>query len=319
MLNMSKKSNAYTVFILPDPTSKPYSFSIGKKTVRYLLGFLLVGMVALSGVFAQSISILSDISELHVLRKENKEQRAQIQSAINSVNDLKKQMVRLVELDEKLRVMTDLSPKRSSMKTLAQGGSEQQVDPLNIESVDFSTVGQLNASKSSTQKIVVALQEDLKLLESQILEEEESFKELIRAISGIQMRWASTPSIWPVKGWVTSSFGPRTSPFTGRLAIHNGLDIAAHRGTPVVAPAVGTVMNVGYDNELGRRVFINHGFGKKTIYGHLNKQAVRSGQAVQRGDVIGYVGSTGKATGPHLHYEVRINNIPVDPMRYILN
>jgi murein DD-endopeptidase MepM/ murein hydrolase activator NlpD len=316
---MSKKSNAYTVFILPDPTSKPYSFSIGKKTVRYLLGVLLVGMVALSGFFAQSLSILSDISELRVLRNENKEQRVQIQSAINSVNDLKKQMVRLVELDEKLRVMTDLSPKKGTMRTLAQGGSEQPVDSLNIESIDFSTVGQPTANKASTQKVVGALQDDLKLLESQILEEEESFRELIKAISGIQLRWASTPSIWPVKGWVTSSFGPRTSPFTGRLAIHNGLDIAAHRGTPVVAPAVGVVIHAGYDNELGRRVFINHGFGKKTIFGHLNKQVVQSGQDVQRGDVIGYVGSTGKATGPHLHYEVRINNVPVDPMRYILN
>jgi len=312
---MSKKNNNYTVFILPDPTSKPYSFSIGKKTLRFLVSIAFIALLSVSVVFIQSLSVMEDIGELRALRNANKAQHAQIKAVSESVNDLKKQMARLMELDEKLRVMTDLTPRKGRANILAQGGTEEPIYAAEGEAGFLS--GQVITIP--IPKIVTALQEDIDNLEQQIRDEEKSFKELIQAISDIQLRWEATPSLWPVKGWVTSSFGPRTSPFTGRLAMHNGLDIAAQRGTRVIAPAMGVVMRVGYDNELGRRVFIDHGFGKKTIYGHLNSQNVRMGQTVKRGDTIGYVGNTGKATGPHLHYEVRINNISVDPMRYILN
>ncbi len=189
-------------------------------------------------------------------------------------------------------------------------------NPPEIEKIDLSPGWE---KRIRPRAVINSLKTELKHLSRQIVEEEESFKELIDTIMEIESRWAGTPSIWPVKGWVTSSFGPRVSPFTGRRAMHNGLDIAARRGTKVTASADGTIYKIGFDNELGRGIFIRHGHGKTTIYGHLDRQVVSIDQEVKRGQVIGYVGSTGKSTGPHLHYEVRVNNISVDPMRFILN
>jgi murein DD-endopeptidase MepM/ murein hydrolase activator NlpD len=128
-----------------------------------------------------------------------------------------------------------------------------------------------------------------------------------------------TPSVWPVMGWVTSGFGFRTNPFTGLTQMHEGLDISNRVGTPVVAPANGIVSDVGNDNAVGKMVVIFHGFGMTSRYGHLNKVFVKIGQSVKRGDKIAEIGMSGKTTGPHLHYEVRLNGISVNPMRYILN
>ena len=315
---MAKGKGAYTIFILPDPTAKPYSFSIKRTTCHYFIGFLLVSLVVIFGFFMQSITVLQDASQLGVLQEDNKAQRAQLQSVVKTVSDMKQKMARLVELDEKLRIMTDLSHKKRGGSILAQGGAEVDLEPppLSIDKIDFSPGWE---KRIHPRTVIKAVKNELELLSEQVTEEEESFQELIEAIRAIELRWSGTPSIWPVKGWVTSSFGPRISPFTGRRVMHNGLDIAARKMTPVVVSAHGTVYKVGFDNELGRGIFIRHGHGKTTIYGHLDKQVVSLGQEVKRGDLIGYVGNTGKTTGPHLHYEVRVNNVPVDPMRYILN
>ncbi len=305
-------NSSYTIFVLPDPTSKPYSFSIRKKTCHILLGFLFSVILIITGVFVQSLSLFDDLSELSLLRSKEKKQHAQLQILSDAVSDLKKQMARLLELDRKLRVMTDLPPKEGGASSLAQGGTEE---PLAALEEDFS----LEQQRGEMKEMGVSLHKEIRELKRHITAEQESFKELIKTISEIQSRWASTPSIWPVKGWVTSSFGRRTSPFTGGIVMHNGIDIAARRGAQVISPATGIVSQVRYDHDLGRLVVIEHRFGKKTYFGHLDKQTVRKGQHVLRGEVIGNVGSTGRSTGPHLHYEVRINGISVDPTRYILN
>jgi murein DD-endopeptidase MepM/ murein hydrolase activator NlpD len=130
---------------------------------------------------------------------------------------------------------------------------------------------------------------------------------------------AHTPSIWPAMGWVTSGFGFRTDPFTGLTQMHEGMDISNQLGTLVIASADGVVSDVANDRVYGRILVISQGFGMTTRYAHLNKVLVRIGQKVNRGDKIAEVGMSGKTTGPHLHYEVRVNGIPVNPMGYILN
>jgi murein DD-endopeptidase MepM/ murein hydrolase activator NlpD len=144
-------------------------------------------------------------------------------------------------------------------------------------------------------------------------------EELSEAATARSARWAATPSIWPVKGWVTSGFGPRVSPFTGQAAMHEGLDIGTAPNSPILAPAAGRVTVTGFDAKMGNMVAIDHGYGIETQYGHLSKVLVKSGQKVKRGDLIGLVGSTGFSTGPHLHYLLKINSQPVNPQRYILN
>jgi murein DD-endopeptidase MepM/ murein hydrolase activator NlpD len=131
------------------------------------------------------------------------------------------------------------------------------------------------------------------------------------------MNLAVVPSVWPVVGEITSRFGERLDPFRGEGAFHSGIDIASYYGAPVRATADGTVMEVGRHAGYGRVVVIDHGFGVTTWYAHLSGYNTEVGMTVKRGDVIGYEGDSGRSTGPHLHYEVRINNTPVNPWRYL--
>jgi murein DD-endopeptidase MepM/ murein hydrolase activator NlpD len=127
----------------------------------------------------------------------------------------------------------------------------------------------------------------------------------------------SAPNLWPVEGLVTGSFGERIDPFNGEGAFHSGVDISAGFGQPVVAPADGYVTFADFLGGYGRAVMIDHGHGISTRYGHLANFAVIAGQHIRRGDTIGYVGLSGRSTGPHLHYEVRINDTPVNPYKYL--
>jgi murein DD-endopeptidase MepM/ murein hydrolase activator NlpD len=128
---------------------------------------------------------------------------------------------------------------------------------------------------------------------------------------------AATPSIWPVAGWLSSSYGRRRDPFTGGSDFHPGLDISAEYGEPVFATGDATVTAAGVNGSYGNMVVLDHGFGILTKYGHLSRIAVQTGSHVSRGDVIGYVGSTGRSTGAHLHYEVWMNGRLTNPMQLL--
>jgi murein DD-endopeptidase MepM/ murein hydrolase activator NlpD len=130
---------------------------------------------------------------------------------------------------------------------------------------------------------------------------------------------AVVPSLWPVVGEITSRFGERLDPFRGEGAFHSGLDIASHYGDSIRATADGVVIEAGRHEGYGRLIVIDHGFGVTTWYAHLSGYNTEVGMTVKRGDVIGYEGDSGRSTGPHLHYEVRINNTPVNPWRYLRN
>ena len=128
---------------------------------------------------------------------------------------------------------------------------------------------------------------------------------------------SATPSMWPIAGWISSGFGHRRDPFTGENAFHPGLDISADHGSPIHAPADGRVESAGFSGNYGNLITLDHGFGLVTRYGHLARYAVFAGQDIRRGDVIGYVGSTGRSTSPHLHYEVLVNGQLTNPLRLL--
>jgi murein DD-endopeptidase MepM/ murein hydrolase activator NlpD len=131
------------------------------------------------------------------------------------------------------------------------------------------------------------------------------------------LRANSAPNLWPVEGTITGSFGERIDPFNGEGAFHSGVDISASVGQPVLAPADGIVVFADFSGGYGRAIILDHGHGITTRYGHLANFAVATGQYVHRGDTIGHVGLSGRSTGPHLHYEVRINDTPVNPHKYL--
>ncbi len=133
-----------------------------------------------------------------------------------------------------------------------------------------------------------------------------------------QDHWARVPSIQPAEGYITSGYGYRKDPFTGRIKFHHGVDIFAARGTPVVAPARGRVVRIRRERGYGLTLELDHGNGIHTFYAHLQSVKVHRGQEVERGDTIAFVGNTGRSTGPHLHYEVRVQGRRVNPRRYII-
>jgi len=167
--------------------------------------------------------------------------------------------------------------------------------------------------------LVQQMRTDVERLKSEAVSREDSLSELEKLLQTKKEMLVHTPSVWPVQGWVTSGFGFRTNPFTGLTQMHEGLDISNRLGTPVIAPADGIVSATGKDFSYGNVVVISHGFGVTTHFYHLSKILVSAGQKMRRGDKIAEVGTTGKSTGPHLHYEVKVNGIPVNPTRYILN
>jgi murein DD-endopeptidase MepM/ murein hydrolase activator NlpD len=155
-----------------------------------------------------------------------------------------------------------------------------------------------------------ALRDVLTLLENRL--------DIVR--NGVERRQAlaaATPSIWPVVGWLSSPFGKRRDPFTGGADFHPGLDISADYGVPVHAPADGVVVSAGPNGNYGNLVVIEHGYGITTRYGHLSRFAAAAGDLVHRGDVIGYVGSTGRSTSSHLHYEILLNGELTNPLKLL--
>lgn len=300
---MEKLDDFYSIVIFSGTkTSEPYRICLKKGLIKVIVGFSIVFSIVLLIFSVQYYLMWDQLEDVTSLRRENKTQKIQIQSFSNTIEDLKNQVVRLVEFDRKLRVMTDIGPPKENVSTFGVGGSDEQ----QISSY---------AGSDRTQMI----HRDLELLQSRVIRQEKSFQELEEVVRNRQSLWASTPSIWPTSGWLTSSFGKRISPFSGRLSNHNGIDISARPGTPIIAPASGVITYSRFNGGFGRFLRLNHGYGVITHYGHLSKVDVKVGQKVKRGDVIAYVGNTGLSTGPHLHYEVSVNKVPVNPMSYILN
>lgn len=304
---MKTLKESYTVLIIPSQNSKPRRFNVSKKTVK-MLGGVALGLGLFLVLFGVHYALMaSDMWELRELRKETQTQKVQIQAFASEVGDLKKQMDRLKVLDSKLRVIADIGPMKQGEPVKGIGGSEEpDMDPVYL-------------GRELSKSDLIRMTEDLDALQEAATSQELSFVELTEAMKDRRSLWASTPSIWPTKGWLTSGFGKRVSPFTHNVTMHKGIDVASARNTPIVATAAGTVTRVGFDSGLGKLVKINHGYGMQTLYGHMSKTKAKVGQRVKRGDVIGFVGSTGLSTGPHVHYTVKVNNVPVNPMRYILD
>jgi murein DD-endopeptidase MepM/ murein hydrolase activator NlpD len=326
---------SYTVMILPNPTSKAYRFSVSRKQVKIALSCTAAATVLLVVFIVQYFYMVGNIWELTLLRKETSVQKSKIEHFSQSVDGLKTQLDRLKEFDIKLRMITDLNVPADANRYLGVGGdptAAQQDGPTENLPELTGVVGGAGGTEDPIEPSIVAkafseshvemireLEEDLATLRVLAAKQEQSFQELTEGIEHRRAKWASTPSIWPVKGWVTSGFGPRISPFTGHPAMHRGVDISVPANTPFVAPANGVVTLARWDGGLGNAIKIDHGYGYQTAYGHLNKILVRQGQRVKRGDVIGLVGNTGLSTGPHLHYQVSVNSTPANPLRYVLN
>ncbi len=302
----------YNLMIFSDTSDNPRRFQLRRKFVKVFFSFLLISSVAFSAAsyyfYNRYFEISAEVVELDKLRKESQYQQVQLHKFSKRIQEFESQLVRLERFDRKLRVITALDmPKNQHDGNLGLGGSSRSLD-------DTVHDLQSHASKHLANRI----QDDLKNLRVRSELQEISFLELDEFFKNQSSLFSSTPSIWPARGWVTSSFGYRRSPFTQLRELHEGLDIATRVGSPIVATANGVVVRAGRDHSYGKMVEIDHGYGVLTRYGHNSKNFVKVGDRVKRGEVISLVGNTGRSTGPHCHYEVILNGVPVNPLRYIL-
>lgn len=340
-VNGTESSDTYTVVIFRGSTAKPLRFSFPRKFVRKLLIVGAILLVADLLVISHYVIRTGQVWELSSFRDEAMSARQQTVAFSTAVDDLKKRLTSMKEVNQRLRVMLGIETPKTGDQVNGRGGEEtplpegssfipaeksiglgvgaQQLSAVSGTLAEGQTTQARGVGELDEQQLVNAVKEGLAWLSKETDTQEKTLQELSLAAEQKSSRWAATPSIWPVKGWVTSGFGPRVSPFTEKPAWHDGLDIGAAANAPVQAPAQGRVTSVGFDPKLGNVVKLDHGFGIETLYGHLAKALVKEGQRVRRGDVVGLVGSTGLATGPHLHYMVKVNGQTFDPTRYILD
>ena len=287
----------YTLIIVPHAKAKfrkikfPYS--------RILLsGAALVSFVAVLLVFLiHYFFMLGDAGKVVELAKENVK--------------LTKEKNRYEQLTSEISHRIDLiSEKTKVLSTLA--GVD---DVVNIERGDLPEISEQFGNEQ--------LDRELPLQQSKLNNLQATLERVEKAFNEKQEELDYTPSVWPLIsteiGWISSNLGFRKDPFTGKRAYHNGIDISAKPGTPIIAPANGVVIEVSSSRSLGNTLKINHMNGYISIFGHLKEFHVQKGERVTRGQIIASLGNTGRSTGPHVHYEIRIANKPVDPRRYILN
>jgi murein DD-endopeptidase MepM/ murein hydrolase activator NlpD len=329
-----ESNDSYTVVIFRGSTAKPLRFSFPRKFVRKIL---ILGAILLAAdllVISHYVVRTGEVWELSAFRSEALSARQQTAAFSTAVDDLKKRLTSMKEVNQRLRVMLGIEAPKTGDQFNGRGGEETPLpEGSTLNSIDkpAKSESELSPAAIGSQsdlgslrelrhpELVAAVKDGIVWLAKEADVQEQTLQELSVAAEQKSSRWAATPSIWPVKGWVTSGFGPRVSPFTEKPAWHDGLDIGAAANAPVQAPAQGRVTSVGFDPKLGNVVKLDHGFGIETLYGHLAKALVKEGQRVKRGDVVGLVGSTGLATGPHLHYMVKVNGQTFDPTKYILD
>ncbi len=292
----------YTVLIVPQKKSTVKKISATSTHVLWAVSSVAVLIMASCYFTYSYLSFKMDYSELIALKQLSEAQKKQLDTLASKVGYFEKRMESLREYENRIRVMAELVKPKGQY--LGVGGPSRE-DTLGRHEAERETRSLSRIHQSMDQLIAEADQK------------ERSFKEIIEFLEKKKSILARTPSIWPVQGWVTSEFGSRPSPFSGAREFHAGVDIASRSGKEVVAPADGIVSEAERRADLGNAVVVDHGNGLSTLYGHLLQCAVTKGKFVRRGEVLGYVGSTGKSTGSHLHYSVYLNNIPVNPRKYL--
>jgi murein DD-endopeptidase MepM/ murein hydrolase activator NlpD len=298
----------YILFVARDEDGRVRKISL---PIQYMYGFVaaaLVGTFTIVGLAGSYTRMLLKTESFNQVRQERETLRKNYQQMAAVAHERDIQVASLGALASEVSAIYGLKQNKMGGKQSAAAAAAAP------------TPNSLALTDDVNQQQVKLSLDQFYALRSQALSGRVSRALEGGLTSGMGSDWtqiADAPSLWPVEGVVTSSFGEREDPFNGEGAFHAGLDISAPSGTVVRATGDGMVDSAAVTNGYGREVIIDHGHGVRTVYGHLSGMIVLAGQNVVRGQIIGYVGRTGRSTGPHLHYEVRINNTPVNPHKYL--
>jgi murein DD-endopeptidase MepM/ murein hydrolase activator NlpD len=270
-----------------------------------VMGFVLVDYARLQMMAAKDRSIEHAFAEqTHQVTH----QRAQIQAFAKEINGLKERLVQLDQFEKRIRTIAsiDQSDKKENEFFGVGGSAPEDID------------ADIDLSQKHTH-LIRQMHSQVDQLEVVSETKQKSFSSLLEALERKKNVLSHTPTIRPAKGWLTSRFGYRISPFSEKREFHRGLDFANQAGTPIVATADGVVTYAGPKGLLGNAIVIDNGYGIVTRFGHLKKTLKNRGDHVHRGDVIAKMGNTGRSTGPHVHYEVWLNGVPVNPEKYLMD
>ena len=312
MMVMMKKKLTLLIF---DATGTPVKqASIPRMLLPMTFMIFMAAAIALYLGISDYLRLKTEVKDVHTLRSSLQTQeelvvqhQSQIVAFSNKINSLNSKLAELVDFEQKIRIIANLEPNSNGSSIFGVGGSDpEDLDPTTMMEQDY-------------QELVRDMHVEINEIDHASDNQQNSFSSIFSQLEGKRNLLAATPSIRPLKGWMSSRFGYRESPFTGRREFHRGLDIATHAGSPIISPADGIVTFSGSKGLMGNMVAIEHGFGMVTRYGHTQKLLKKKGERVKRGETIALVGNTGRSTGPHLHYEVRLNGVAVNPMNYFFN
>jgi len=277
----------YTFILIPhSPDKKTFSLKVPRWFVHVSLFSVVAAFVIFTSSFIYSSHVARRLVSYEDLKVKALTQNKQIDKFSNKADLLVKELDDLVSRENQIRKMLGLKMTAQDLKLTVKGRAENKED----------------------------VEKKLKMLNNNVKARKYSLANLMKFAAEFRKRFANMPSIWPSSGRIMSTFGYRTSPWRG---FHSGIDINAGYGSPIRTAANGVVSFVGWRTGYGKTVIVDHGFGYQTLYGHASGFAVSSGQRVKKGQVVAYIGMTGFATGPHVHYEVIRNGVCINPMHYL--
>jgi murein DD-endopeptidase MepM/ murein hydrolase activator NlpD len=287
----------YTLIVVPHAKARFRKVQVSVRLMKWVAGAVATVTLVVMAVLVHYSRIAFEVHELRSLRAENNELRQRTLAYEQNAGKLQSKLEHLQSMVTKLGIMAGLEQALPGDASAGVGG------PIGSVETATAPVG---------APALLSMDRELTSLTARSAELETFYKDQHTLL-------ASTPSVWPVRGYLSASFGNRADPFTGQRDFHPGIDISTPIGTRVTAPADGLVVSCAEKGAYGNTIIVDHGFGIVTRYGHLSGFNVKPGQQVRRGDVIGFVGSTGRSTGPHLHYEVWVRDQAQNPIHYILD
>jgi murein DD-endopeptidase MepM/ murein hydrolase activator NlpD len=287
----------FTLIVVPHAKARFRKIQVPLKLARWVMGGATVIVLTIGGVLVHYTRITAEVYELRRLRAENQVLTLKTLEYEQNAGKLQAKVAHLHSIVSKLGVMAGLDHSLPDTRVGGEGGV-----------TGFETVPPAGTDRRSLAAIDVSVS----ALTDKSTKLEAFYRDQTLLLS-------STPSIWPVRGYLSAAFGNRLDPFTGRPDFHPGIDISTPIGTRIVAPADGIVLSCAMQGGYGNAIIVDHGYGVVSRYGHLESYNVRAGQRVRRGEVIGFVGSTGRSTGPHLHYEVWVREQAQNPIHFILD
>jgi murein DD-endopeptidase MepM/ murein hydrolase activator NlpD len=298
----------WRVVVVPPGSGTSKVFEVSQNLVKLALGVGLVFVLAFSILGYTTLSHTLTIARHQGLIRENQVLARELGQMEGRIDQLQDTLGAIQKSSAMIRLLANLDPVDPQVAAAGIGGPNR----TSMATEELRTAGVLGDRTANVKVDLNAMIRRANLLAS-------SFTEAADSLELHTARLAATPSIMPSNGWLTSAFSQmRNHPILHIERPHEGIDVSAPAGTPIEAPAAGVVISAGWEAGYGNCVVLDHGFGVVTKYAHASRLLVRAGQHVKRGERIALVGSTGLATGPHLHYEVHVNGKPVDPLRYVL-